>query len=57
MCGGKGQSWGPRLSDVERGWQQFCEAGQTEWWGLGTRASQGGEEEEGASLVAMVTKE
>lgn len=57
MCCGKGQSWGPRLSDVERGWQQFCEAGQTEWWGLGTRASQGGEEEEGASLVAMVTKE
>lgn len=56
MCWGKGQSWGPRLSDVERGSQPFCEVGQTEWWGLGTRASQRGEEEEGASLVAMVTK-
>lgn len=48
---------GTRLSDVEGGWQRLCEVGQTEWWGLGTRASQRGDEDEGASLVVMVTEE
>lgn len=47
----------PRLSDVQRGWQQPCKVGETECWGLGTRARQRGEEEEGASLVVMATKE
>lgn len=47
----------PRLSDVARGWQQLCEAGQTERWGPGTKAGQRREEEDAASLVAMVTKE
>lgn len=57
MCWDERQSWVPRLSDVARGWQQLCEAGQTEGWGPGTRAAQRREEEDAASLVAMVTKE
>lgn len=58
MCWGGGQSSVPRLSYVEGGWQQFYEVCQTEQWGLGTRNSQrGDQEEQEASLVAMVIKE
>ena len=54
---GRGQSWMPSLRDVERGWQQPCEIGETERWSLGTGSSQRGEEDEGTSSVAMATKE
>ena len=47
----------PSLRDVERGWQQPCEIGETERWSLGTGSSQRGEEDEGTSSVAMATKE
>ena len=47
----------PSLRDVERSWQQLCEVGETERWVLGMGASWRGEEDEGASLVAMATKE
>lgn len=40
---GGGRGWVARLSKEEGGGQQLCEVGQTEWWGLGTRASQRGE--------------
>ena len=33
---GRGQSWVPSLRDVERGWQQPCESGETERWSRGT---------------------
>lgn len=54
---GGGRGWVARLSKEEGGRQQLCEVGQTEWWGLGTRASQRGEGGEGTSLVAMATNE
>lgn len=47
---------GAQAERVRRGQQHLCEVGQTDWWGLGTRVCLRGEEEEGASLVAMATE-
>lgn len=38
----------PSLRDVERGWQQLCEVGETERWVMRIGANWRGEEDEGA---------